>query len=346
MRLQWSCRATVIAVLVALLGWSVWLSRAEALSFGGEATGVKVTVPATGITIRAATGMLPATGGQVQAALLTGDIPGSATGGAVSLAVGTLHSSAVGLDATRVEASQVNINLTISGNNITADFLMARSSATCGPGPAVSGTLELENLVINGQPITVTGAPNQAVSLPNGSATINEQTGSAVGSTGDLSVSGLHVTTIDPITGQVLADVVLALAEAIIDCQAGSGPAGSSTTGGGWIPASGGKGTFGVHGGLDSSGLPTGHLVYHDHAVDFRLESTSISNVTSAGCVTTIFGSGNSSLGPADFRVDVTDAGEPGTSDSFQIQVFGAAYPGAGGSLGGGNIQQHRPPCP
>jgi len=345
MRLQWSCRATAIAVLVASLGLSVWPSHAEALSFGGQATGAQVTVPAAGITIRAASGLLPASGGQVQAALLTGDIPGSATGGAVSLAAGTLHSSAVGLDATNAESSVANVNLTISGNQITTDFMMARSKASCGPAPAVAGSSQLENLVVNGQPITVTGAPNQTVALPNGSATINEQVASVVGSTGELSVRALHVTTIDPITGQVLADAVLGLADAIIDCQPGSGPTESSTTGGGWIPASGAKGTFGVHGGLDSTGTPTGHLVYHDHGVDFRVESTAITGASTTGCTTTITGTGNGGL--VHFTVTVTDNGEPGTQDTFQIDVLDAvpAY-SAGGILGGGNIQQHRPPCP
>src|SRR2546428_10015980 len=107
MRLQWSCRATVMSVLVTCLGLSVWPSSAAALSFGGSATGAQVTVPATGTTIRAATGDLPAAGGGVGAALLVGDIPSSLTGGAVALAAGTLHSSAVGLDATRSEERRV-----------------------------------------------------------------------------------------------------------------------------------------------------------------------------------------------------------------------------------------------
>ena len=347
MRLQWSCRATGIAVLVASLGSSVWPSSAAALSFGGSATGAQVTVPATGTTIKAATGDLPAAGGQVQAALLVGDIPSNLTGGAVALAAGTLHSSAIGLDATDAEASIANVNLTISGNQISADFLMARSTASCGPGPAVAGSSQLQNLVINGQTITVTGAPNQTVQLPNGTATINEQSSSVVGSSGEFAAIALHVTTRDPITGQQLADTMLAITDAQIDCQAGSGPDGSSTTGGGWIPVPGGKGTFGVHGGIQN-GMPTGHLVYHDHAIDFRVESTSITSYSNLGCQSTIEGDGNSNQGsPVHFVVTVTDGGEPGTNDSFSIQVTGAAPPyAAADNLGGGNIQVHRQTCP
>src|SRR5438046_10722848 len=101
MKLQWSCRATVIAVLVASLGFLISPSRAQAVSsFGGQATGVQVFVPATGLTIKAASGELPPTGGEVDASLLSGDIPGSATGGAGALAAGTLHSVPVRLCVT------------------------------------------------------------------------------------------------------------------------------------------------------------------------------------------------------------------------------------------------------
>jgi len=149
------------------------ISSAGAATYGGSATGAEVTVPATGTTIRAATGSLSISGGGAEAALLVGDIPGSATAGVVSLSAGVMHSAIVGLDATQAETSMADVSLTVSGNQITADFLMARSAASCGP--AVTGSSQLTNLVINGQTITVTGAPNQTVALPNGTAIINEQ---------------------------------------------------------------------------------------------------------------------------------------------------------------------------
>jgi len=168
-----------------------------------------------------------------------------------------------------------------------------------------------------------------------------------VGSSGALAVIALHVTTRDPLTGQQLADAMLATVDAQIDCQAGSGPAGEFTTGGGWIPVAGGKATFGVQGGIQN-GLPTGHLVYHDHAIDFRVESTSITSFSSVGCQSTIEGNGNSNQGsPVHFVVTVTDGGEPGTNDTFSIQVTDSAPPyAAGDTLGGGNIQVHRQTCP
>ncbi len=346
MRLQWSCRATVIAVLVASLGFSIWPSRAQAVSsFGGQATGVQVFVPATGLTIKAASGQLPPTGGEVDASLLSGDIPGSTTGGVVALAAGALHSVVVGLDETDAEASLATVSLTISGNGITSDFLMARSNASCAP-PAVAGSSQLQNLVINGQPITVTGNPNQTVSLPNGTATINEQVPAIAGSTAELRVVALHVTTIDAITGQVLADVQLAIADAMIDCQPGSGPPGDATTGGGWITLTpgGGKGTFGVVGAFRPDGTLAGHLTYIDHDISLTVQSTGMTNFV-PGCTSQIDGTATANSTPVTFNVTVMDQGEPGTADTFSIDVPELGYTQSG-TLGGGNIQVHRLHCP
>jgi hypothetical protein len=153
MNMRWSLRGAIVIILFASLG----ASPAEAQTYGGAATGAAVTVPATGTVIRAATGTLSISGGGAESSLLVGDIPGSATGGVVSLTAGELHSAIVGLDATRSEASMGNVALTVSGNQISADFLMTRAAATCGP--AVAGSAELPNLVINGQSITVRAIP-------------------------------------------------------------------------------------------------------------------------------------------------------------------------------------------
>jgi hypothetical protein len=337
-----------LTALASLLSLPLISSDAQAVSFGGHATGAQVTVPATGTIIRATSGTLPISGGGADAFLLVGDIPGDLTAGAVSLSAGTLHSAIVGLDATRAEASMANVALTVSGNQITADFLIARSTASCGP--AVAGSSELANIVINGEAITVTGAPNQTVALPNGTVIFNEQLPSVVGTSAELTVTALHVTTSDVVTGQQLADVLLSTVDAKIDCQPGSGPPGSFTSGGGWIPApTAGKGTFGVFG---EDGTTRGHLVYIDHNIDLRVTSTSITTVITAGCQTQIQGQGDSNtFGPVGFTVRVTDSAEPGTgSDTFEIEVTSGGtlvYTAGPALLGGGNIQVHPPQtCP
>src|SRR5438093_5257890 len=224
------------------------MSSANGATYGGDATGAVVTVTATGTRIRAATCALSSSGGGADAAPSVGDIPGSATGGVVTLAASAMHSAVVGSGpTTRAEGSMGAVGLTVSGNQISSDFLMARSNASCGP--SVAGGSELVNLVINGQSITVTGAANQTVALPNGSAIINEQVQTVGGTAGELMVRALHVLTHDTITGQPIADVALGTAEAKIDCAAGWSPSAGGTwvSGGGWIPGrlAGGKATFG-----------------------------------------------------------------------------------------------------
>jgi hypothetical protein len=330
----------LLSMLVAGLSLTV-VSAASAQTFGGYATGAQVTVPATGTTIRAATGTLDPSGGTVDASLLVATIPGSLTGGAVSLSAGVMHSAASGLIATHSESSTADVSLTISGNQITADFLMARSAASCGP--AVSGSAQVINLIVNSQPITVTGAPNQTVTLSNGSVVINEQSSSVSGSTATLTVTALHVNTRDVVTGQSLADAWVATLAAEIQCQGGGPSTATSTTGGGWFFDQG-KDTFGFAGNVQDAGF-SGHLEYNDHAALLTVHSTLITSVTTNGCTTRIFGNADSSSGPVTFEVDVTDAGEPGTGDSFLINVPELLYTRSG-TLSGGNIQVHDHTCP
>jgi hypothetical protein len=319
-------------------------SRAEAISYGGSATGAKVTVPATGTVIRAASGTVPVSGGGEEAALLVGDVPGSATGGVASLAAGVMRSAIVGLDATRGEASMADIAVTVSGNQITSDFLMARGTASCGP--AASGSSQLVNLVINGQPITVTGNPNQTVTLPNGTVIINEQSSSVAGNTAAMSVSGLHVTTTDSITHQQLADIVLADVDAQIDCSGGPPPSGNFGTGGGWVQGNfGDKANFGVVGGVEPNGAYRGHLVFKDRSTGFSLQSTSITFVGHSGCTTSMDGVANTTLGNnLSFHVEFTDVAEPGAPlDEFKLTD---PYSNTYINLSGGNIQDHIAACP
>jgi len=344
-----ACRLLAFTVLLCL----TVSAPAAAATYGGSATGAQVTVPATGTTIRAATGSIGISGGTAEASLLVGDIPGSATGGVVALSAGVMHSAIVGLDATRAESSTGDITLTVSNNTITADFLMARSTASCGP--AVTGSSQLTNLVINGQAITVTGAPNQTVALPNGTAIINEQISSIVGSSAELTVNAFHVTTTDAITGQQLADVMLATVDAKIDCSGGSPPNAQFTTGGGWVPGIlAGHATFGFVAGTQDSGF-RGHLVYKDSSFPFSLQGTVITAFT-AGCDGGFEGTGNSpEQGAVYFIVDIHDGGEPGTSDTLQIKAFHGTTPPAPTDvpfytdpdtlLRGGNIQAHGFSC-
>src|SRR5438105_4808192 len=273
-------KLVLLATVTAGLNLAL-MSSANGATYGGDATGAVVTVTATGTTIRAAACALSISGREADAALSVGDIPGSATGGVVTLAASAMHSFVVGSGpTTRAEGSMGAAGLTVSGNQISSDFLVARSNASCGP--SVAGSSEFINLVINGQSITVTGAANQTVALPNGSAIINEQLQTVGGTSGKLIVRALHVLTHDTVTGQPIADVALASAEAKIDCAAGSSPGENWVTGGGWIEglgAPGTKATFGFVAG--PGGQPTrGHLTFKDHSTGETIHGTVMTSFT------------------------------------------------------------------
>jgi hypothetical protein len=344
MKSIWPINTVVVALMYAMLA-----SGASAQTYGGSATGASVTVPATGTTIRAASGTLPISGGGAHAGLSIGDIPGSATGGVVSLAAGTMHAAIVGLDATRGEASMANINLTVSGNQITSDFLSARGSRGCHDGDD-EGESHAENLVINGQPIVVTGVPNQTVTMPNGTVIINRQTSSVIGTSKELSIDALYVTTTDAITHQQLAEVALASSDSKVDCGGGQQPPETWTTGHGTIlGASGQISSFGLAAGLRDNLSPKGHVVYRDPGFSFRMKSTVIDSVTQSGCTTTITGQGQTDTGTVSFTVTATDSA---SGDSFSIDATGPGAPApafaysAGGPLLSGNIKVHGMSCP
>ena len=313
------------------------MSSANGATYGGDATGAVVTVTATGTTIRAATNSLSISGGEADAALSVGDIPGSATGGVVTLAASALSSVVIGTGAdTRAHAAMGAVGLTVSGNQISSDFLMARSNASCGP--SVAGSSELVNLVINGQPITVTGAANQTVTLSNGSVVINEQVPTVGETSGELIVNALHVLTHDTITGQPIADVALGNADAKIDCAAGWSPGENWVSGAGWIPGAGGSGkaTFGFVAG--PGGQPNrGHLTLKDHSTGETVHGTVIFNFTECLSGQSHFeGNDQNDFG---FQVDTADNADPGAGrDTFTIS---GAYSNPGPLLGGGNIQDH-----
>src|SRR2546425_250522 len=323
------------------------MSSASAATYGGDATGAVVTVTATGTTISAASSALSISGGEADSALSVGDIPGSATGGVVTLAASAMHSAVVGTGpTTRAEGSMGAVGLTVSGNQISSDFLMARSNASCGP--SVAGSSELVNLVINGQSITVTGAANQTVALPNGSAIINEQVPTVGATSGELIVRALHVMTQDTITGQPIADVALGTAESKIDCAAGWSPGEDWVTGGGWIQGAGasGKATFGFVAG--PGGTPNrGHLTLKDDSTGQTVNGTVINSFTECSLGQSNF-NGTDTNNNA-FAVQAADNGEPGAGrDSFTINgsdQSGFSYSNSG-LLGGGNIQTHGFSCP
>ena len=167
----------------------------------GQASAARVSV--LGIlgtattTALADTGTLSGVNGARDASMVTGSIP-------AMLSAETLSAATISwVNQVDSYASLGNLNMTVAGVGITADSVVARASQVMGsPG---TGSSIFSNLSINGIPIAVTGAPNQAVWIPGGQVIINEQT---ISSTGTAVVNALHVA----VAG--VADVVIASATA------------------------------------------------------------------------------------------------------------------------------------
>ena len=324
--------ASLAVVLLGVLLWPVpgaaWTT--DATTFSGQATGVRATV--LGITaVVADTGPLPESGGAREASLL------NVSAGGLSAEV--VHASTVGQgDGTRSEASLASASLALEGNTVSATFLAARASAVCtDQGPQISGGSEVADLVVNGQSIAVTGAPNQTIPLLVGSIIINEQKGSTTATTGEMTVNALHVL----IPG--VADVVIASAHADVGCgQKACDPSKEFVTGGGWITGtpSGARANFAVAGGKEPG---WGHLVYFDHGQPaLQVKATAITAYTNlGGTVRRIEGTADMNGQSGTFMADVADNGEPGRADTFTLRLSNGYT--ASGTLDGGNIQLHSP---
>lgn len=323
------------------------LMPAQATTYSGDATVVQVSAlgppPITLVLVRA--GPLPESGGSDEESLLEANVPGLLT-------AEVLHASTVGAGShSRSEASVANVSLTVAGASISAAFLMSRAEARCAGGNATaSGSSQIAELNINGQPIAVSGQPNQTIEPPGSGlrVVINEQNSSVSGNTADITVNALHVTVSHPVTGEQLADVIISQAHADISCAAPPSQAQCKdfVTGGGWITGtpSGAKGNFGVAGGI-KNGAFWGHLNYIDHGPSGpKVKGTGVTAYVVVEGTTTRHIEGTAEVNGASgftYAVDVTDNGEPGRSDTFVLSVSNGYS--AGGTLGGGNIQLHKP---
>ncbi len=323
---------TLLSGLVMLFGTTAG-ALADSTTFSGQATVVRANV--LGLqTALSDTGPLPPSGGALEASLLDANVPGLLT-------AEVLHASTVGQgQESNSEASVANVNLTVGGNAIAADFLAARARAACGgSGPGTSGSSEIAALSINGQTIAVTGAPNQRVDLPlGGYVIVNEQT---TARPGDITVNALHVS----IPG--VADVIISSAHADVTCRPNCVSVGDFVTGGGWITGtpSGARGTFAVAGGIKNGGL-WGHLEYTDHGSGMKVHGTGVTAYSGSGLTRHIEGTANvNGQSGFTYAADVTDNGEPGRDDVFSLRLSNGYS--ASGKLGGGNIQLHGAhPCP
>jgi hypothetical protein len=191
----------ISGVLVVTASLLAWPAVGAAQTVTGQAAGVQATVFSLlgGTTLGLAnTGALSGPTDALRASQLAGNLPLAALTAEVPSA------TTIGYpDQVDSVASLANLSLSIAGSTIGADLLTSRASAILNGGGA--GSSSVSNLLLNGAPVPVSGAPNQTVSIPGGQMVINEQLTSP---TGIVVVNALHIT-----VGGV-ADVVIGSAVA------------------------------------------------------------------------------------------------------------------------------------
>jgi len=162
--------------LITLITGLVCTSPAQAqTTFSGRAFAAFVNTPLTGPMFISDTGQLSPSGGARDDALLDTRDLGLATLNSV-LTAEVLAASTSGANGTADSSASLANVVVLPGNaaQVTASFVRAESQATC---TGVSGSSEIAGLTFGGTAITVTGQPNQTVTLPGGATlVINEQT--------------------------------------------------------------------------------------------------------------------------------------------------------------------------
>jgi hypothetical protein len=198
--------ATLALVVFALLLWPAAATTGWAAPVPQSTTSVSNSVNGHGngaganvsgsTTVLSNTGTLSGPNDSRDASMDTGNIPSVFAGEVLS--AGTISWS----DEVDSVASLANLKLTLSGVTLSADFVLTRASQLSGDAP--TGLTLIDNLVINGASITVSGAPNQTIAIPSGTVILNEQKTTGSG----ITVSAIHVSL------QGNNDVVLATATA------------------------------------------------------------------------------------------------------------------------------------
>jgi hypothetical protein len=176
--------ALIVVGILLLTGSSG--AKADA-TYGGYGVGALATVEVT--FYFGATPPLPSQGG------FTEVHQDSAVFGSW-LSTGPINGTALGTDGvTSIDMSVANVYLNWGNNTITADLVGGHAVADSGAGgpPQLSGYSDLLGLTLNGDPVQVTGEPNQVIELDTGKLVLNEQFISGSDTDGDIILNALHL---------------------------------------------------------------------------------------------------------------------------------------------------------
>jgi hypothetical protein len=199
-------RISRVAALATLLTLLTASTATAASSYSGQATLLQASVAVVNVTL-GDTGPLPASGGSLTSSVAAVDLPGLGSVGA-----GRASTSGQG-DESLSSAALADLDLNLLGIPITADAVGSRAEARCqGSVPEVRGDARVVELVINGTPI-VASVPNLTIDVAGLiTVVVNEQTSSAGGNAGTMTVNALHV------SGPAI-EIVVASAHSGITCS-------------------------------------------------------------------------------------------------------------------------------
>lgn len=244
------------------------------------------------------------------------------------------------------------LDATVAGIPVSATLLRSSASASCGAtGPVFENdAIDLADVRVGDLAVDLDAAvplpQNQRIVLDpvvGSYIVVGERTTTSNGNYGSLTLTALRVV----VPG--VADVSFATVHVDVRCQGRPVcPAPSFVTGGGFIS---GKRHFTI--GARDGDLDWGHFMYSNKAAGIKVTGVKPFLAASVYDVPGTEGEaqlvGNARVvrkGVADpqlvpFRVRVTDRGEPGRSDTFELELGGELV--AAGPLAGGNVQAHRP---
>jgi hypothetical protein len=106
---------------------------------------------------------------------------------------------------------------------------------------------------------------------------------------------------------------------------------------------------IGVPGGFATAGFefmqggngPRGTLEFNDHASGVRIHTSDITGISVSGTDAYVFGHATIGATACSFRLHLQDAGEPGTSDRFELLLSNGYTAGSAELIDDGNIQIH-----
>lgn len=205
----------VVTLLVS--SFLLLASSVDAQVFGGRSIGVSATINNGTPTnyIFADTGQLPPSGGNI-----TISVPSSFISGVMSTGVLTASTSGALRSSQSVTVAN-DVDIVVGGVRIRANRVTANAGCICCPGvgdATCGGSTTFNALTITDQSgtvtnVSVTGQPNQVVTLPNGvgTLTLNQQ----LTADGSITVNGMRV---DASANGVVYALIVASAASSLEC--------------------------------------------------------------------------------------------------------------------------------